>query len=82
MEEEWRCTETGRGVRGSVFVCSKPGKYVSLKAVRIGRTAGGYQMWEVSASPGLMERIYLKRRTELKSAIPRIVKRWEEEGLI
>ncbi|RLI06465.1 hypothetical protein DRO24_04875 [Candidatus Bathyarchaeota archaeon] len=83
---EWRCVETGRGSEGSIFVCFKdprePG--IVVRALRIDRTLGGLQIWkiQVEGKPKASEQVYVRRRTEIKGLLTRLLKSWEERGLI
>ena len=65
-----RWTETGRGQKGSIFVASDG---CIVRAKRVGRTVGGYQIWELEVIPmkgrRYKKRVHLKRRTELREAL-------------
>lgn len=83
---EWRCVETGRGSEGSIFVCYKDPREPGLvvRAYREDRTLGGLQIWwvRVEGKPKAGRRVYIKSRRELKDILRRLLKEWEEMGLI
>ena len=58
--------QTGRGVKGSIFVNTS--KKLTVYAKKVGKTVGGLQIWELVGN-GKRFRVYLKRRTELREVI-------------